>query len=298
MEQEENHEKGPRWSWARIQTGNVNCMRPIVILLVTGVLFYGCDKINEVGKARNGATNLAVIAWSPFLPAPKTYNHPRHLAELNQKASLLLATNKSLFGQHSGRLASDSPLRWLFGIPPEVPASFSWWLSSIPEMGIHVMSAKTGQLLGDVRIDPGTGLIKSTHDVSSLFVLSEIKRRLWQVVPNREEALRLFHGPFGGGQLSPEQQRAKRALLEALFLPPDLDVSIQMSAPGGTNGGVGYLNILFFSLSDNKSPYLIMITFPRPDFELGGVRFTAQWVHLNTQGFLLDTEGFPYPKPP
>ncbi len=272
-------------------------MRRIAILVLAGACVCGCDRDNGSSKARSETTNLAVVAWSPFLPTPKSYNHLKHLAELNEKASLLMATNKALFGQHSGRLPADSPFRWLFGIPGDIPARFSWWLSSIPEQGVSVVSTKTGQLLGDVRVDPRTGTIKSTHDVTSLFVLSEVKRRLRQVVPNREEALRLFGPPFGVGG-SAERALAKKMLLDALFLPPDLEVEIQMSAPGGSNGGVGYLHLMLANSQDNESPYIARIVFPRPNFDLGGVVFSEQWVRLNTQGFLLDLERIPYPKPP
>ena len=260
--------------------------------ILAGLIVAACNP-SKLKTSDSLATNISVTAWSPFLPVPSSYNHLQHLADLNQKANSLVSTNKALFGQHAGSLPENSPFRALFGIPREVTANSSWWESG-DQLCIYIVPTKSRQCLGQVKVNLHTGLIDSTYDVASLYIFSEIERRLRQVVPTRDEALRIFSNNLGDPP-SPERQRATKSLLDALFLPPETQVQIQMSAPGGSNGGVGYLYLMTESVSSNESPVIARIVFPRPDFYLGGLSLSPRWTNLNTQKFLLDSQGIPYP---
>lgn len=150
--------------------------------------------------------------------------------------------------------------------------------------------------MGDINVNIKTGRVETVYDVASLFIQSQIKCRLRQVAGTREAALRSFGPPFNAGPLTSERLRAQVALLDALYLPTNLPVDIQMSAPGGSNGGVGYLWIFEGAFERGKDPAIVHMIYPRPNFVLGGVGFTSNWARLNTQGFRLDSNGIPYLK--
>ena len=84
--------------------------------------------------------------------------------------------------------------------------------------------------------------------MKALLVISEMERRLRQIVGTREEALRLFRGGLPNSP-SPEQEQAAQAVASALFLPRDRKYSVRMSAPGGSNRGRGYLTVDVLSSS-------------------------------------------------
>jgi hypothetical protein len=193
----------------------------------------------------------------------------------------------------------------LLGIPSNEPATISW-SQTIDHRFITIRSSTSQQRLGRLKLNLRTGLIESAHDVEALFVISEIERRLRQIVGTREEALRLFRG--GSPQSpSPEQEGATRVLAEALFLPPNTKLYVRMSAPGGSNRGQGYLTIDTLS-SSNSVDHLARVGYPtddnlfsafglsRPSYRFGGVSLSASWTNLNTLGFQLDVDGYPFPQ--
>jgi hypothetical protein len=176
------------------------------------------------------------------------------------------------------------------------------------QRGVVVRSSKTQQRFGQIKVNLKTGRIDCAYDVEALFVISEMERRLRQVVGTREEALRLFRG--GLPELpSPQQQQAVSALASALFLPRGTKCSVRMSAPGGSNRGQGYLSLDALS-SSNSVDRIARVTYPthdtflsafgltRPRYKFGGLALSAAWTNLNTEGLLLDSEGFPYLRDP
>jgi len=283
-------------------------IRFVILWSLATLSIIGCGRKNGPGGGASASTNLSVVAWSPFLPAPNSYRHLQHLGQLNQKANALIATNNSIFGQSSaGKLGTDSPFRQLLGIPLDLPAYVTWW-QTMDQRCIIIRSAKTEQWLGQIKINLKTGLVDSAHDVEALFVLSEIERRVREIVGTREEALRLFGGAARESP-SPEQLRAGKALAEALFLPPDAKLLIDMSAPGGSNGGRGHL-IVDAILPNGRTDWVASVGYPsvdnvlsvfgvgHPSYRFGGLALAPTWTNLNTQGFLLDSDGTPYPKTP
>jgi len=279
-----------------------------ILWLLAILSITGCERKSGPNGGASLSTNLSVVVWSPFLPTPNSYRHLQHLGQLNQEANALIATNNSIFGQSSaGKLGTDSPFRQLLGIPLDRPANVTWW-QTMDQRCIMIRSAKTEQWLGQIKINLKTGLVDSTHDVEALFVLSEIERKLREVVGTREEALRLFGGASRDSR-SPEQLRAGKALAEALFLPPDAKLLIDMMAPGGSNGGRGYL-IVEVILPSGQTEQVASVGYPsvenilsmfgvsHPTYRFGGLALAPAWTNLNTQGFLLDSDGIPYPKMP
>lgn len=103
------------------------------------------------------------------------------------------------------------------------------------------------------------------------------------------------------------QLQATKALAAALFLPQDTKLHVRMSAPGGSNRGVGRLTIDTLS-SSNSLDQVAQVGYPidfnlfsafglsRPAYRFGGVSLSAAWTNLNTQGFQLDSERYPYPR--
>ena len=281
----------------------MNTVKLIRCLLIA-VCLIGCGR--KGGNARNAATNLSVVVWSSFPPMTNLYRHTEHLQKLQQSANALIATNSTILSQQQARgsLAGNSPLRQLLGIPSNEPSSISW-SQTFDHRLITVRSTRSQQRLGRLKLNLKTGLIESAYDVEALFVISEIERRLRQVVGTREEALRLFRGGPRESP-SPEEQRAAKALAEALFLPPELKLHVRMSAPGGSNRGEGYLTITTLS-SSNSVDHIARVGYPaeddllsaiglfRPSYRFGGVALAAAWTNLNTQGFHLDEERYPYP---
>lgn len=279
-------------------------MAKLPICLLITVCLIGCGRKGE--KARTTATNLSVVVWSSFPPTTNLYHHAAHLQKLQQSANALIATNPAILSQRRtyGSLAKDSPLRHLLGIPSNEPANVSS-SQTIDHRFIRLRSTSSQQRLGRLKLNLKTGLIESAYDVEALFVISEIERRLRQIVGTREEALRLFRGGLPKSP-SQEQERAAKAMAEALFLPPEVKLNVRMSAPGGSNRGQGYLTITTLS-SSNTVESIARVGYPaeddllsafglsRPNYRFGGVALAAAWTNLNTQGFHLDAEGYPYP---
>lgn len=252
------------------------------------------------------ATNLSVMVWSAFPPPTNSYRHFDHLQTLLRTANTLIATNPAVFSQAQahGELAQDSPLRSLLGIPAKQPAYLTW-SQSMTQRRVTVRSSTTEQRFGEIRVNLQTGRIDSAQDLESLLLISEMERRLRQTVGTREEALRLFHGGLKDAP-SLEQEQAARLVAAALFLPAGQKCQIRMSAPGGSNRGVGYLTVGMLS-SSNSFEHIALVTYPArhglfsglglasPSYEFGGLRLSPSWTNLNTEGFLIDSDGFPYP---
>lgn len=273
---------------------------------ITGLLFIvlcltGCD--HKKGAGGNSFTNLSVVVWSQFPPPTNIYQHHKHLAKLQQQANAIIATNQPLFSQHQSRFNENSPLRLLLGVPTNEPANVSW-SQTMDHRYITISSAETGQRFGRFKVNLKSGLVDDAYDVEALFVVSEMERRLRQIVGTREEALRLFRGGLPKNP-SPEQKRATKALAEALFLPKDTNLEIRMSAPGGSNGGRGYLDVSVVSTNSwervahvgypSNHGFLSAFGLTHPTYRFGGLRLEPFWTNLNTQGFLLDSSGIPYP---
>lgn len=275
----------------------------LTILLLFAFLLAGCNRSGS-GSSNSSATNRSIVAWSSFPPLPNSYRHLEHLTNLLQQVNMLVSTNASALGQHSGKLATDSPLRVLLGIPQNEEADVSW-SATIDHHFVTVRSPKTRQRFGRIEISIKTGLVESCHDVEALYAKSEMERRLRQVVGTREEALRLFRGGLPRNP-STEQQLATRAIAEALLLPADANLDIQMSAPGGSNMGQGYLSIHTFR-SNGYPEKIAMVGYgvdtgllsafglAHYTYYFGGLSLSPVWTNLNKQGFLLDSKGFPYP---
>jgi hypothetical protein len=270
-------------------SGRVLDVMKLVMWFAIGLSLPGCGRMG--GSGGSASTNLSIVVWSPFTPATNSYRHIEHLEQLQRAANAIIATNPAIVGQAQarGKLAKDSPLRALLAIPVGEEAYLTWW-QSMDERCVIVRSLKTEQRFGQIKINLKTGRIDSAHDVAALFVMSEIERRLRQIVGTREEALRLFRGDSS----SPERESATKALAAALFLPPDMKLDVHMSAPGGSNGGHGHLSIS--TVSSNSRERLAYVGYPRPTFRFGGLRLEPNWTNLNTQSFFLDAEGLPYPK--
>jgi hypothetical protein len=135
-----------------------------------------------------------------------------------------------------------------------------------------------------------------------------VERRLRQVVGTREEALRLFRGGLPKSP-SPEQQKAVKEIIDALFLRSDAEIDINMSAPKGTNMGQGYLTVVigangrpefvarvFYGIEGGWSELFAQFGLARHHYKFSGLSLMSDWENLNAQGFLLDTNGIPYPK--
>jgi hypothetical protein len=275
--------------------------------LFIGLCFVGCGQ--KGGGGGSASTNLSVVVWPSFPPTTNSYRHVEHLQQLQRKANALIATNSALFSQLQarGNLAGDSPLRSLLSIPSNEPATISC-SQTIDHRFITVRSSTSQQRFGRLKLNLKTGLIESAYDVQALFVISEMERRLRQVVGTREEALRLFRG--GLPELpSSEQEQAARVLTAALLLPSNMKLYVQMSAPGGSNRGQGYLTISALSLI-NSLDCIARVVYPtddnlfsafglsRPGYRFGGLSLSPAWTNLNTQGFQIDSAGYPYPKAP
>ncbi|MFM2293896.1 MAG: hypothetical protein RLZZ350_309 [Verrucomicrobiota bacterium] len=276
----------------------------LTILLLFAFLWSGCNR-NTSNSSSNSPTQLSLVVWAAFPLVTNSYRHLEHLTNLVQQANTLIATNPSVLGQYHGYLAENSPLRVLLGIPKNEAADVSW-SATIDHRFLTIRSPKTHQRFGRIETSIRTSLVESCHDVEALYAFSEMERRLRQIVGTREEALRLFRGGLPDSP-SAEQQRATKAIAEALLLPIDTKLYIHMSAPGGSNMGQGYLRIE--TVQSNGYPEQIAMVgygvndslltefgLARHIYYFGGLRLSPAWTNLNTQGFLLDSKGFPYPK--
>lgn len=275
------------------------------ILLFVALVLTGCDRSNS---SSSGKPDLSIVIWPSFPSATNSYRHLEHLTDLIQRANALISTNPSALGRNVGRLANDSPLRELLGIPQKESASVSW-SGTIDHTFITIRSLKTNQRFGRIAIDVKNGLIDSCYDVEALYPLSEMEWNLRRVVGTREEALRLFGGRSPQSP-SLEQQQATKAIVAALFLPSDAKVDISMSAPGGSNMGQGYLRVetvrsnsypeqvamVGYGIDDSFFNFLAQFGVARYHYRFGGLALRPAWTNLNTQSFLLDSNGFPYPK--
>ncbi|HXR05500.1 MAG TPA: hypothetical protein VN836_12410 [Verrucomicrobiae bacterium] len=285
------------------------------ILLLLVITSVGCDRSNT---SSSGAvvTNLSVLVWPSFPSSTNSYRHLEHLTNLLRQANMLITINQGIFSQSQahGQLTQDSPLRKLLNIPTNEPAKIDW-MQSMDYRWIRIYSSNTAQRFGWIKLNLHTGAVEAAYDVEALFTVSEIEHRLRQIVGTREEALRLF-GRRQSETSSPEQQQATKAVAEALLLPPDTKLYIEMSAPGGSNGGQGYLRI--YTLQSNNQPAQIASVFygiyytsgniltqilselglvhRTHSYRFGGPTLGAAWANLNTQGFALDTNGYPYPQ--
>jgi hypothetical protein len=277
----------------------------VVPWLLVALCLGGCSR--DGGTGGSAPTNLTIVAWPSLPPTPNLYRHQEHLQKLLLAANALIATNPAIFSQSQahGKLAQNSPLRLMLGIPAGEPAYLTWW-QTMAQRCVIVRSSKTEQRFGQIKVNLQTGLIDSAHDVEALFPISEMERQLRRTVGTREEALRLFRGGLPDSP-SLEQEQATRALAAALFLPRDRKYYIRMSAPGGSNRGQGYLTIDVLS-SSNTLDYVARVGYPtsdnvfsafglsRPSYSFGGLSLSAAWTNLNTAGFLIDSDGLPYPR--
>lgn len=282
----------------------MNAAKLLTCFLI-GLWLTGCGQ--KSGTGGSSSTNLSVVVWPAFPPTTNSYRHSEHLQQLQKKANALIATNSAIFSQSQarGNLAGNSPLRLLLSIPSNEPATVSW-SQTIDHRFITVRSSTSQQRLGRIKLNLKTGLIESAHDAEALFVISEIERRLRQIVGTREEALRLFRGGLPESPSS-EQEQAAKALAAALFLPNDTKLFVRMSAPGGSNRGHGYLTIDVLS-STNSLDHIARVGYPtddnlfsafglsRPGYRFGGLSLSPAWTNLNTQSFQIDSDGYPYPK--
>ena len=286
----------------------------IAIILLLSLFFIIGRSPSNYGSSESVGTNLSIVVWSSFPPVTNSYRHLEHLTNLQQQANALAATNPAIFGQSQahGQLTENSTLRKLLNIPTKEPAQIRW-MQSMDDRWITIRSSKTDQRFGWIKLNLRTGTIEAAYDVEALFTISEIEHRLRQIVGTREEALRLFGGRKSE-TLSPEQQQATKAIAEALFLPPDTKLYVQMNAPGGSNEGQGYLRIdtsndhpeqiasVFYGVDDASGNILaeILSEFAlihrKHNYRFGGPTLSSAWANLNTTGFLLDTNGYPYPR--
>lgn len=289
----------------------------VVIIFSLCLLFISSRNSVDHGSTENIGTNLSVIIWPSFPPQTNSYRHLDHLTNLLSQANSLIATNRVIFSQSQtfGRLAANSPFRKLLGIPTNQPAQIRWTLS-MDNFWISIRSTKSEQQFGWIKLNQHSGAIEAVYDIEALFTISELEYRLRQVVGTREEALRLFAGRQPE-KTPAEQQQATRAIAEALFLPPETELYIRMSAPGGSNMGQGYLRIetpqtngypkeiasVFYGvhssgniLTEILSSFGLMHR--HYQYRFGGPRLSSEWTNLNTAGFMLDTNGYPYPKTP
>jgi len=271
----------------------------VVVTLLVSICLCSCDRGND---AEANASPL----WSSASQTNNSYQHLEHLQKLLQEANALIATNPTALSPRMayGKLARNSPLRGLLGILADEPAELSY-SKSMDACWVNVSSSKTGQRLGRIQLSLLSGRVESVYDVQALALINEMERRLRQVAGTREEALRLF-----GGQVrnpSPQRVEATEALAAALFLPKHQNYYIQMSAPGGSNRGHGHLTIML--QSSNSFDWVARVGYPRRDnlfsafgcmparYPFGGLLLAPAWTNLNTEGFLLDSERFPYSSP-
>ena len=281
------------------------------MLLLLAVVLAGCSRGDG-----SSAKNLPVVVWSTF-PPTNSYRHLEHLTNLVQKANALIATNPSaLFGAR-GRmwfprsLPRNSPLRELLGIPQDKAATIYWAMSSDRHF-ITINSPNSIQRFGVIRTDIGETHVDSCYDVEALYSLSEMEWKLRQVVGTRNKALKLFGGGLPTSP-SPEQLQAKKAIAEALLLPTDAKVYIAAGAPGGSNLGQGYLTV-FISATNGDSEDVARADYgsggifgailrdfrliKSPNYGFSDLKLWSAWTNVNSQGFLLDMDGFPYPNGP
>lgn len=277
----------------------------ISFLLV--ITITGCSRSHS-SSSGVAATNLSVRVWTSF-PPTNTYRHLEHLKNLTRQANVIAATNSAIFSQAQthGQLMQNSPLRGLLNIPTNEPAQITW-SQSADNRWIRIYSPNSGQRFGLIELNLHTGKIGTAYDVEALYTISKMENNLRQVVGTREEALRLFRG---GTSKSPswEQQQAAKIISDALFLPKNLKTNIEMSAPGGTNLGQGYLNVVvavnghpewvakvFYGIDSGWNSVFAQFGLAHYHYKFSGLSLTPAWTNVNTQGFMLDANGIPYPK--
>ncbi len=126
VEQEENHEKGPRWSWARNQMGNSSLKNPQYLL--TNLIFGVCSSQNH----RRLMMGQMPIRINYFM------------------------FNKSLFGAALGVLAVLLPLPLCVHGQPCIPPPsglVSWWQAE--SNALDSADGNNGTLVGNVTYAPG-----------------------------------------------------------------------------------------------------------------------------------------------
>jgi hypothetical protein len=273
------------------------------ILLLLAVVMAGCN--------RDGGSSTRVSSVSVW--PTNSYRHLEHITNLVQQANVIMATNQALFSQWNahGNLPKNSPLRGLLGIPETEPARMTW-IQTADFFRIIIRSSKTEQLLGQIKINLHSRHIESVQDVESLFLFNEMETQLRQIAGTRERALKLFGLWRSGESHSSEQEQAFKKVVEALFLPAADKASIDMSAASGTNLGQGHLTVVALMPDGNPWP-VAEVSYPVEDslfnilafyrltrftYTFGGLKLYPAWTNANTQGFLLDADGFPYSKAP
>ena len=122
----------------------------------------------------------------------------------------------------------------------------------------------------------------------------ELNEKIRDIIPTRERALKLFRRT--GREDSLERSNAVERVRAALLLPRDLRLVIQMSAPGGSNGGTGHFNV---AADDNEFHRIAHVKFQRPDvlfgrYKYGGLRLYPAWTNFNTRKLGLDSKGVVY----
>ena len=174
---------------------------------------------------------------------------------------------------------------------------------------ITIRSSKNEQLLGQIKINLQSKHVESVHDVETLFLFNEMESQLRQIAGTRQNAIRLFASWRSVDSHSPEQEQAFKTVVEALFLPADdKKASIDMSAASGTNLGQGHLMVIAL-MPDGRPQVVAGVSYPVKDslfnllsfyglarftYTFGGLSLYPAWTNANTQGLLLDGDGFPY----
>jgi hypothetical protein len=145
----------------------------LALVSFVAVLLSGCKP--EGRPDGSTPTNLSLISGSSFPASTNSYCHLQHLQNLLRAANALSVTNPAIFSQAQtvGKLAHNSPLRPLLGIPRDEPAYLGWW-QTMDQRGVNIRSSKTDQRLGEIRVNLQTGRIYSAHDVEALFMISEM----------------------------------------------------------------------------------------------------------------------------
>ncbi len=271
-----------------------------IILLFLAVVTAGCNRDS------GGSTEVS----SPAVWPTNEYRHLEHITNLVRQANVIVATNQAFLNQWSER--GDFPLRGFLGIPATEPTGKIWaqgGAQGIEYSKIIFYSSNTGKLLGEITIKPRSNQIESVHDFESLFMFDEMEGKLRRIVGTREKALRLFQDGLPDSS-STEQERVAKDIVNALFLPLDVRIEISMAAPGGSNRGQGYLTIeaaqkrymepvaqVFYGIGDEGFIRGILVQFGlwHDHYEFDHLTLWPAWTNVNTQGFLLDTDGFPYP---